>query len=213
MPSLRRDFAVSAYARSGPSIEAGVDASPWGLGAWLSVNGKVTHWLSSMLSELDYEKFKLTAGDPAGQQIWEALATLVALREWLPQWKDQRVCVKVRGDNVTMLKLVLSMRPSGWRLAIVARELALDVASGSYTPGVAVHTPGIANVVADLLSRQQMPGKPFTLPPSLVGVPETLVRLRDASFMRLVPPLRRRRKWGRTSPHFVSDNKQVIIVV
>jgi hypothetical protein len=151
------------------------------------VNGVVAHWLSSPLTAIDYDKFDLTAGDPAGQQVWEALATLVALREWLPEWKEQRICVKVRGDNVTMLKLVLSMRPHGWRLAIVARELAIDVASGAYTPGVAVHTPGIANVVADLLSRQLMPGKPFSLPPSLVGIPETLVRLRDASFYTTCP--------------------------
>ena len=153
-----------------------------GLGAWLTVNGKLMRWFASQLTDDDYLKFQLTAGDPAGQQVWEALATLVALREWLPAWKDHRISVKIRGDNVTMLKLVLCMRPSGWRLGIIARELALDVASGTYTPGVAVHTPGIANVVADLLSRQQMPGKEFVLPPSLVGVRETLVRSRDAPF-------------------------------
>ena len=87
MPSLKRTFTLSAYARSGPSIEVGVGASPWGLGAWLSVNGKLMRWFSSQLTGLGYNKFKLTVGDPAGQQTWEALATLVALREWLPREK------------------------------------------------------------------------------------------------------------------------------
>ena len=65
----------------------------------------------------------------------------------------------IRGDNITALTLVLKMRPSTPLLAIVARELALCLTNYSFPPAV-YHTPGVANVVPDLLSRLDDPAKP-----------------------------------------------------
>ena len=145
------------------------------------MDSKYVRWFSSALSPDDLKTFDLVVGDPAGQQVWESLATLAALRAWLPAWQKHRISVRVRGDNVTMLRLALCMRPSGWRLAIIAREMALDVSAGTYTPSVAVHTPGIANVAADALSRKFM-DKSFIMPSCLVGVQETLLPNRGEEF-------------------------------
>ena len=48
------------------------------------------------------------------------------------------------------------MRPANAKQAIIARELALRVVRLSFPPD-AVHTPGIAHIVADELSRVYAP--------------------------------------------------------
>jgi len=184
LPSLTRTFHLSSYLSSGPHIEIGVDASPWGIGAWLSVNHQFVRWLATPLDENDLKIFDLSMGDPAGQQVWEALGTLVSLRAWLPAWRAHRVAVRIRGDNVTMLKLLLAMRPSGWRLALIAREVALDVAAGVYTPGACVHTPGLAHKAADGLSRKFAPGVTWSLPICLQLAEETKVPPRTECWYR-----------------------------
>ena len=105
------------------------------------------------------ELYKLKVGSCDGQQILEALAILVAMRLWLPSCEKRiNLTPVVRGDNMTALTLVLKMRPSTPELAIVARELALCLSSYSFLPAV-YHTPGIANVIPDLLSRINDPSK------------------------------------------------------
>ena len=53
------------------------------------------------------------------------------------------------------------------QLAIVAREFALDLGTATFKPEVVQHLPGIANVVADSLSRKYEPGKEYKLHPCL----------------------------------------------
>ena len=108
----------------------------------------------------------------------------MALRAWLSFWEAHRLALSVRGDNMTMLQLVLTMRPSSWRSAIIAREIALDVASGHYVPTVAVHTPGIAHQTADALSRLSAPGYSDAIPAVLKGVTRTEVPRRHPSYYR-----------------------------
>ena len=45
-----------------------LDASPWGLGAWLLLNGRIVAWLSSALSAEDEAVFGHAIGESAGQQ-------------------------------------------------------------------------------------------------------------------------------------------------
>ena len=93
-----------------------------------------------------------------GQQLWEFLAILIALRLWidpLPIAANTRQCqsrsidagnclhskrvhLLIRGDNVGSLTL--------------AREVALCLAKMSLPPRTE-HTPGVAHVLADRLSR------------------------------------------------------------
>ena len=66
-------------------------------------------------------------------------------------WSQTRIILKVKGDNVTALTLLIKMRPSGPTMAIIARELALRLVELSFPPD-ATRTPGVAHVIADRLS-------------------------------------------------------------
>ena len=101
--------------------------------------------------------YGLDTGTPAGQQVWECLAVLVALDIWRNQWADARINLQIRSDNVTALTLLVKMRPGSPQIAIIAREIALRLVEFSFPPD-AMHTPGIAHVLADELSRIHAPG-------------------------------------------------------
>ena len=84
----------------------------------------------------------------------------MAIRGWIPS-SEKRVQLApvVRGDNVGALSMVLKMRPRTQKMAIVAREIALCLVHYSFLPAV-YHTPGVAHVIADALSRMYDPAKP-----------------------------------------------------
>ena len=67
-------------------------------------------------------------------------------------------------------------------MAIIARELALRLAVLSFPPD-AIHTPGIAHIAADALSRVHAPGGPGRVSPSLhhslSGAVEAIAAVRD----------------------------------
>ena len=130
----------------------GTDASSWGLGAWISIDGRVIEYFVSARTELDSSRFGYPIGSLDGQQIWECLAILVAVDLWHAMWSQRRIVLKITGDNVTALTLLVKLRPNGPKMAIIARELALKLATMSFPPD-AIHTPGIAHVAADRLSR------------------------------------------------------------
>ena len=104
----------------------------------------------------------------------------------------------VTGDSVAVLTAILKMKAkaSAKGLGIVARELALDVATPVYQPQVAKHTPGVAHKLADSLSRRYDPrhAGAWQIPPPLAAVPETVVPVRGPTYYRaLAPPLPSRR--------------------
>ena len=78
---------------------------------------------------------------------------LVAVDLWTTLWKQDRIQLKVRGDNITALTLLLKMRPDkdSPAMGIIARELTLRLVELSFPPE-ALHTPGVAHVIADKLS-------------------------------------------------------------
>ena len=115
------------------------------------------------------KKYGFATGDNKGQQVWGALAILVATDRWSSRWNQDRIVLKVRGDNVTALVLLIKMRPKttktpgevhdtvkASKLAIIARELALRLVDLSFPPD-AEHTPGISHIFADMLSRVDAP--------------------------------------------------------
>ena len=167
-------------------MELVVDASPWGLGGVLVVDGAIVSYFSSELSEEDFRRFNYERGSHEGQQAWESLGALVALRLYKDRWLHHRVRLTIRGDSVAMLTLVIKMRPptSSPALGLISREIALDVAEGVYSPDVVCHTPGMANIYPDMLSREFEPGAPFVLPAALSRVPRIEVPVRSESFYR-----------------------------
>ena len=80
-----------------------MDASPWGLGAILFVDGVPRRWLSSSLSQDDASILGHAIGSSTGQQPWECLLLLVSLKTWLPAWQLERASLEVRSDSVAAL--------------------------------------------------------------------------------------------------------------
>ena len=186
---LERFFTLEAFKRMGTVIEIGTDASPWGLGGWLSVGGRITEYFACPITADDIARYGHAIGCNKGQQLWECLAILVAIDLWQSMWTEQRINIvlKIKGDNVTALTLLIKMRPDNANMAIVARELALRLAKLSFPPD-AVHTPGVSHKIADLLSRVYQPGKGMVLDdnahPMLKGAVRRKVPNRDDSFYK-----------------------------
>jgi hypothetical protein len=188
--SLHKLYPLSAYRRSATRIGMHLDASPWGLGGYLSVDGDIVAWFASALSDAELSALQLQRGSSSAQQAVEALCALVALRAWQDRWRDRRWSLRVRSDSVSALVLALKLKTSGAAAGIVAREMALDMAAAPFPPIVAEHIPGIANVVPDILSRRHDPkyAASWEIPPLLAGVAETQLPARDAAYFRSLRP-------------------------
>ena len=122
----------------------------------MSKNGVIIKYFHDAVTQADADLFGHKIGSCEGQQTWECLALLVGARLWEDLFANRRVSLRVRGDNVGMLTLVVKLRPGNRQQAIVARELALVTSRAAFPPAV-YHTPGIAHKVADLLSRIRDP--------------------------------------------------------
>ena len=138
-----------------------------------------------IITQRDERRYRHRSGDHRGQQVWEALAILVALKAWAPIIMGKRFSwrLSVRGDNVTALNLVLRMKAKPGPLKAIAKELAMLLASSPYRPTSANHIAGLTNVVADMLSRRYDPSKPdWQLPDELHGVERTALPPRCADY-------------------------------
>ena len=134
---------------------------------------------------MDRKVLTLTAdGASSDQQVLEALALLVALREWSSYWCNHRVQLSVRTDNMAVLSMMCRMQPYSDRMGIVAHELGLDICQSSVTPDDCQHIPGIANNAADILSRRYQPNKSTVLPEYLNSAVEHTVEERNARWWR-----------------------------
>ena len=165
-----------------------MDASPYGLGAWISIDGVPYQYFCDKVSELDCQMLHVEANvGSSGQQAFEALALLAAVRLWLPTFYKERVSVCLRGDNMAVLHTVAKMQPKSKSLGVVARELALDLACASYAVDFVQHVAGVTNVTADVLSRRWQPGKTFEIPFVLERAAEVEPPVRGPSWWRTGP--------------------------
>ena len=123
---LHRDFSLDAHLRKGKRIKITTDACPHGLGGVLEIENRIVSFFSSPLSTVDRQVLSLPS-EPSSrdQQAAEALAMLVALRLWAGWWRNQRVRLAVRTDNVATLSMVCRMQPHSEQLGVIAREIAL----------------------------------------------------------------------------------------
>ena len=151
--------------------------------------GHCAEYFHDSVSTDDCELLDINVGMAESQQVVESLTMLIALRIWAPEWQQFRSSVAVRGDNITMLSMLAHFKGSTPSLNLLAREVALDVANAAYRPVRAEHIPGVANTVADVLSRWHMPGSARALPECLAGCTRVEVPARARSWYRsLVPP-------------------------
>ena len=68
--------------------------------------------------------------------------------------------------------MAVDLKGTSYGCNLLAREIALDMAERIYRPDIAEHVRGIANNVADALSRQFVHGNPEPFPCMLQDVPE-----------------------------------------
>ena len=81
------------------------DASPSGLGALLRINGVIKEYAFDFITANDERILKVKKLGSEGQQVWEALVLLAAIRPWREHWQDKRVSLQVKSDSVSALIL------------------------------------------------------------------------------------------------------------
>ena len=183
--NLRRELSLDAYLRRGKSVVLTTDASPFGIGAVLVIDGVITAHLSDTICAMDRATLGLqTEPSCKDQQALEALAVLVSLREFASHWKSIRITLSIRTDNVAALVMLAKMQPHSQQLGIVARELALDISDVAFVPEIVEHIPGISNVAADALSRQSDPFKRIAIPSYLTSATRHVCANRTKSWWR-----------------------------
>ena len=67
---------------------------------------------------------------------------------------------------------------------LIGREVAYLYTTAPYHPRYITHLPGVANQMADSLSRLNDPSKEYTVPEALMGVEQTVVPLRSRSYYK-----------------------------
>ena len=115
---------------------------------------------------------------------WECLAVLVALRCWYGYWQGRRLSINIKSESMSALALAerLKVGPSA---KLIGKELALLYHHTQFEPKVE-HIPGVANQLADLLSRLMDPSKQTALPDVLTALTVTSVPARDEKYYKVL---------------------------
>eukprot|EP00435_Cladocopium_sp_Y103_P047858 s2395_g14.t1 len=185
MAGIRRVYTVRSFQNQLPMVTITWDASPFGMGATLQLDGVFMEYFAIKIDPEDEQTLEVPAGRHEGQQTWEALAGLVSLRHWKDSWLGQRARLHIRSDNTGALTMLSKLKCGSKALTLIAREYALDLGQAQWKPDVISHVPGLANKNCDVLSRRWDPSKTYVLP-------EALRKARE------VFPVKRTRKWWRT---------------
>jgi hypothetical protein len=181
---LSKTFHVGVH-RLPPRIHMYVDASPWGFGAFLTLEGCPTERISGAWDADDCRRFKLKIGDAAGQAVWEALALLIALRSWSEYWLEEVAVVWVKSDSKAALGALEKERSRSPGINAIARELALDRAVAVFEPLLEfAHVRGTNNEWADALSRLAQPGSGAVVPGPLRSVRASEAPVRGSAWWR-----------------------------
>ena len=189
--SITRIYDVQQYRGAGDLVDITWDASPYGMGAFLSCNGDILEFFAIGISENDQTILGTKSGTSEGQQLWECLSGLIAMRLWTRWWQCKRARLRLRSDNISALTLFSQLKSHSRQLAIIAREFSLDLGAATFKPEIAQHLPGVSNVIADMLSRRYQPGKTFQLHPSLLQAKAVIPPTRDRTWWKTLaePPM------------------------
>ena len=182
--AMSRSYCLLDHMSADELLIISTDASPWGLGGTLTLAGIVVAAFCSKLSSHDTRRYQYEIGSSRGQQTWEALAVLVALRLWGSHWRSRRYRLLVKSDSVVALVMTAKLKAAGYNVNRIAREVALDMGAGLYLPAVCEHVAGISNILPDALSRQWEPAGP-AFPAELSSLALTPAPLRTNSFYKI----------------------------
>ena len=153
---------------------------PSGWDGVLLVDGQIAAWFADALTSHDERTHGHAIGEDTGQQTWESLVVLVAVKCWGPQWKNHSTAITLQSDNMAALALAAKM--NGKASKIISRELALAMSASSFAPRFVEHVPGVMNSISDALSRLTDPTKPYNIPEVLLGVRREIVPVRDENY-------------------------------
>ena len=133
------------------------DASPWGAGAILRHDSKISEYFSVKWKKEDFPaRLGIEIGQPAFQAFFEFLAILLGLLQWGRNFTREPCLVTT--DSTGALQNALDQ--CGHRLQLViSRELAWRKARYGWLFDVG-HLPRAFNVVPDTLSRAHAPDAP-----------------------------------------------------
>ena len=161
----------------------------------LVINGHVVTALASMVDVHDEKLLQIEKGASAGQGVLEALAVLVAVRQWKKRLQSYRVKLVIQSDSLVALALSQRMAASTPTLNYLGAELALAIEEAGIERLEPVHIPGSANIAPDFLSR---PSKwsHISMPKELHGINVETPEIRTAEFYRLPGPTEEPSMWG-----------------
>ena len=134
-----------------------------GLGAVLVCDGAPVACFSDLIHDRGLEFFGAQRGVSKFNTLWEALAILAAILAWSLQG---HAIVEVRSGSLAALGSMAKLSSSSPALSRVAAEFALDRALLALRVDIAVHIPGVANNLADALSRLSAPEPKSSRKPS-----------------------------------------------
>ena len=180
--SICRVFRLNAFLGIGTWVEFYLDASPWGIGGFMTIGGQPQAWFSDGYSKYDIDILDIKIGDCASQQTGECLAVVAAVKTWKSEWMREGCLLAIYADNITALTMIDSFKGGSSAVNTLAREAALEFGDSTHRPAHRKHLPGICNKVADELSRSLQPGVTFRVPELLKNITKTELPTRELSY-------------------------------
>ena len=141
---------------------------------------RILSYFATSLTHDDERIHRHLIGADAGQQVWEALCILVAMRTWATHWLGCQCTLTIKSDNISALVMASKLKVTSSEL--ISQELALILSEASYMPRHVVHVPGAMNAWADALSRLDDPTHHYVVPAALREVPRATPSPRTSSF-------------------------------
>ena len=150
---------VSLSTRGLARVNIITDASPEGLGAVLVINDKIIDMVVSKVTELDAKALGFELGASSSHGVVEALAIIMAITHWGSKLAGMNVKITIGSYSVTALSkirkragLLQHKNFCGATLGVLKRYRVDDAQLQ--------HIPGVANKVADYLSRGHIRREP-----------------------------------------------------
>ena len=152
----------------------------------LEEDGEITSWFWTVLRNHDTMVHHFKVGDHKGQQVWESLVALVAVRLWAPRWTGRQTTITMKGDNMSALAMSANLKNKV--SSLINREMSLSMSASAFQPRFVEHVPGVFNYSPDVLSRKRDPSlrgcADLELPKNLQVVPP----VRDWAYYLTLPP-------------------------